>query len=638
MKIVYRILPAFFIPAVLVLFAYSTGSPGGKSGSPGDGNANCTQCHSGTPTAQTGWITSNIPGSGYTPGQTYQITATGTHSGVVKFGFELTAETSAGVKTGTFAITDAARTQLTNSNHAVTHTAAGNVPSGNTNTWTMNWTAPASNVGQIRFYAAFNAANGNGNTSGDVIYTSNLFVNAASPPALVSVSPTSAVQGSSPVLTITGQNTSWVGTTPSVRLRNVAVPAQIITASSVTVNSNTVLHANFTISISASTGLWDVLVDDLVLPSAFTVNAAVPALIAVNPDFADQGSSPTLAISGENTNWNGTNPVVRLRNVDTPSEILTASNVVVNSNTQLHADFAIPANASAGLWDVLVDNLTLASSFSVLALTQELVSVNPAQGDQGTNPSLTVTGSNTMWTGTSPLVRLRKTGNPADVITSTAVTVNNNTQLVADFALAPNATVGTYDLLVDDLVLSASFTVIEVVQTLVSISPDVAIQGESVMVTIMGSNTFWEGTSPAVSLVFNGSLPPTIEAQNVVVMGNHQLSAQFDIPLDAPVGLWNVVVNDLQLVEGFTVTLFEDINTFADNNLNIYPNPATEKFWVNTTQPAVLRIFEMKGRLVLETRVENGHPGVDVSTLNKGVYVVEIQSNGARKTVKLVVK
>ena len=53
--------------------SFSTGSPGGKTGSPTDG-VNCTQCHyAGSGSGAT--ITSNIPSTGYVPGTTYTITA-----------------------------------------------------------------------------------------------------------------------------------------------------------------------------------------------------------------------------------------------------------------------------------------------------------------------------------------------------------------------------------------------------------------------------------------------------------------------------------------------------------------------------------------------------------------------------------
>ena len=165
---------------MLILFTseleYSGGSPGAKTGSPGDNGANCTSCHSGTPNTVDGWIESDIPETGYVPGEIYTITVTGTHTGVNKFGFEATAEDSENNKTGTFSITNSTETKLTNGNHAVTHKSGGTTPSGNSKSWSFDWTAPEAGTGDVSFYAAFNAANGNGSTSGDVIYLSNYMV------------------------------------------------------------------------------------------------------------------------------------------------------------------------------------------------------------------------------------------------------------------------------------------------------------------------------------------------------------------------------------------------------------------------------------------------------------------------------
>ncbi len=152
------------------------GSPGGKTGSPGDGGTTCTQCHSGTAQQASGWITSDIPATGYVPGQTYTITATATHNGAQLFGFEVTAEDDLNAKKGSWTVTNATQTKLVNGGKAVTHTASGTAPSGNSKTWSFNWTAPVAGTGQMTFWGAFNAANGNGGTSGDVIYLSRLVV------------------------------------------------------------------------------------------------------------------------------------------------------------------------------------------------------------------------------------------------------------------------------------------------------------------------------------------------------------------------------------------------------------------------------------------------------------------------------
>ena len=85
------------ITIALAIFFYPTtsnsnasGSPGGKTGSPTDGET-CTGCHyAGTGTGAT--ITTNIPSSGYIPNQVYTITTEINQTGINKFGFEITAE------------------------------------------------------------------------------------------------------------------------------------------------------------------------------------------------------------------------------------------------------------------------------------------------------------------------------------------------------------------------------------------------------------------------------------------------------------------------------------------------------------------------------------------------------------------
>jgi hypothetical protein len=160
-------------------YAFTSGSPGGRTNSPSDGS-NCTACHSGTIMAGNGTstITSNIPAGGYVPGQTYTISTGIASAGINKFGFEVTAEKTVGnAKVGTFALTDAVRTKFVNSNTAVSHTSTGTTPlATNATTWSFDWTAPIAGSGDVTFYGAFNAVNGNSATSGDVVYASTLAV------------------------------------------------------------------------------------------------------------------------------------------------------------------------------------------------------------------------------------------------------------------------------------------------------------------------------------------------------------------------------------------------------------------------------------------------------------------------------
>lgn len=165
------------------VYAFSGGSPGGETNSPGDAS-NCTACHSGTinsGAAMTSIVSSSLA-SGYMPGQTYTITGVMSEASVLKFGYELTVEKDAdNSKVGTFVLTDATRTKLVNSNNAVTHTASGTTPTGsgpggNSTTWSVDWTAPAAGTGDVTIYAAFNSTNNDGGISGDNIHTESFSV------------------------------------------------------------------------------------------------------------------------------------------------------------------------------------------------------------------------------------------------------------------------------------------------------------------------------------------------------------------------------------------------------------------------------------------------------------------------------
>jgi len=171
------------ITIALAIFFYPTtsnsnasGSPGGKTGSPTDGET-CTGCHyAGTGTGAT--ITTNIPSSGYIPNQVYTITAEINQTGINKFGFEITSEEAnfGSGKKGSFLVTNSAETQFANNNDAITHKAGGTSGS-NSKSWSMDWEAPNTGTGSITFYGSFIAANGNGNNMGDTYHPATKTVN-----------------------------------------------------------------------------------------------------------------------------------------------------------------------------------------------------------------------------------------------------------------------------------------------------------------------------------------------------------------------------------------------------------------------------------------------------------------------------
>ena len=176
--------------------ANSSGPEASLTGAPAFGSIpaedTCTGCHGG-PALNSGPGLLKVLGlpSSYTPGQDYTVTVSLNQASRLRYGFQVTALDATGKPAGTLTVTDTTATQsVTGMVGSFTRTYIEQTSSGYTATsanqrdWSFKWTAPATRVGKITFYAAGNAANGTGSSSGDFIYN----VSAAMTPSVVSVS------------------------------------------------------------------------------------------------------------------------------------------------------------------------------------------------------------------------------------------------------------------------------------------------------------------------------------------------------------------------------------------------------------------------------------------------------------------
>ncbi len=149
-----------------------SGPPAARTGAPGE--TNCTTCH--TLVANTGSFAITAPAN-YTPGQTYSIVVrhTTTDSSRKRWGFELTSLSPSNTMAGTLAIANANTKLISNSTKTyIEHTSNGTFANqlGGA-VWTFNWTAPATNIGAVTFYAAGIQADNNGNEDLDQMYLTN---------------------------------------------------------------------------------------------------------------------------------------------------------------------------------------------------------------------------------------------------------------------------------------------------------------------------------------------------------------------------------------------------------------------------------------------------------------------------------
>jgi uncharacterized protein (TIGR03437 family) len=183
----------FLIAAVMpaFIFAHSNGPEPRRTGAPGDNGVSapfgptCASCHTGTPGTGSVQI-SAAEGSTYTPGQKQRITVTINATPAARlYGFEATARLVSNLSNG-----QAGTLQPSNSETQVICEDERRAPCRDSapvqfiehnaakagNSYEFDWTPPAdAGAGDVRFYVAANAANGDGRDgNGDRVFTANV--------------------------------------------------------------------------------------------------------------------------------------------------------------------------------------------------------------------------------------------------------------------------------------------------------------------------------------------------------------------------------------------------------------------------------------------------------------------------------
>mgnify|MGYP000905525463 FL=1 len=176
LAIVLRSLPGNYVQAS------AQGPTPGHTNAPGE--TNCTACHTEFPVnSGTGSVTiTGIP-KNYRPGQQIPVTVTVSQNDGVIWGFQLTTIDRTGIRVGSYTLPGGTPPEMQIDNGSigglqrryVSHTSEGTAsPVFGSKNWTFTWTAPATRVGKIDFFAAGNAANSDGGPNGDHIYTTSV--------------------------------------------------------------------------------------------------------------------------------------------------------------------------------------------------------------------------------------------------------------------------------------------------------------------------------------------------------------------------------------------------------------------------------------------------------------------------------
>ncbi len=378
------------VSSAALIFGFATGPDPRYTGAPGDDPKACSTsgCHTGTAlNAGGGNVVVSFPdGLTYTPGVQQKLTIVITDSVAKVWGFQMTARLDsdlAKAQAGDFTADPLTQIVLCeNSSFKGKLGCPANAPVQfvehstpfKTNTITVTWTPPATNVGGVHIYVAANAANGDGNNTGDHIYAANyaLTPKAAGPPkpSISDISPTNAIKGSSSQqLTVTG---SGFVSGSAVNFNTTKLTTVFVSATSLTAT----IPANLLTAVGAA--MITVTNPDASISGAvtFTILSDL-AISSVSPPTVDAGSPGvqlTIAgagfVSGSKVNFN-TTPV----------------QTTFGSATSLTANVPASLIANGGVATITVSNpdgsVSNAISFSISGKPVITAVVNGASFQQG---------------------------------------------------------------------------------------------------------------------------------------------------------------------------------------------------------------------------------------------------------------
>src|SRR6185369_14660144 len=392
--------------------AFSAGPPAGYTSAPQEEPEACAECHV-PPDAGTGKIFITAPQT-YVPGQTYPITVTHTNldTSRLRWGFELTVlDNASDEKAGELQSTTGLTQVLNNAGPGsarqyIEHSAAGTfVGQQNGASWTFNWTAPATDVGPVTFYAAGNQANNDGNTSGDYIYRTFVASAPASttPDFDLNVSPASRNVVPTGSATYTVTVTPFAGFTGQVNVSTSGLPtgaSAVFSPASLNITDANAKTATLTVTTAANTPIGN---------QSFTINAQSGALshsFSANLNVVNPASVDLSLANTASPNPGQVGVPLAYRLVVTNNGPATATNVLLSdslppgvtfnsaSSTQGNCNGSGPVNCSLGNISSggnAIVTITVTPSSAAQIVNSATVSANETDTDSSNNSAVATT-------------------------------------------------------------------------------------------------------------------------------------------------------------------------------------------------------------------------------------------------------
>ncbi|MGK7388855.1 MAG: alpha-amylase family glycosyl hydrolase [Candidatus Cyclobacteriaceae bacterium M2_1C_046] len=155
--------------------------------------------------------------------------------------------------------------------------------------------------------------------------------------------------------------------------------------------------------------------------------------------------------------------------------------------------------------------------------------------------------------------------------------------------------------------------------------------------------------------------PSTVDEMNVVIVGNFDVVPK-QVNISFPhLGNWYsyfTTFGDLNVNNPISITLqpgefrlYTDVrlekpadlitevtDPQALESLHFYPNPVEDKLSILVTEPSVVTVFDLKGLEIMSSSIDANNTHISLSSVPKGVYLVEVQNRSGKESFKIIKK
>jgi hypothetical protein len=172
----------------------------------------------------------------------------------------------------------------------------------------------------------------------------------------------------------------------------------------------------------------------------------------------------------------------------------------------------------------------------------------------------------------------------------------------------------------------------------ISFYPEQAYQGSNVTIIVSGEQMDWNTSPPSVILINASNSHIQIHPEEIRVISDNQLEADFVMPATEATGLYHLKVGEVNLWNSFTVLWVPTIGESSLSDIQVFPNPATNYVQIHAACELVISLHSIDGTRLAETRTINQKAGFNLSEIPSGVYYLLFISSENQHFVRKIIR